>query len=337
MPMKQYRTLNRPSRIPRVLTLGVFDGLHRGHQLLLKRVIRIAKQCGYQAGIITFNDHPQTTLDPDKRPPRLISSQQQVERLAMAGMSEVFVVPFTSQLARMNAADFVESILVRTMNMRHIVVGEDFVFGSGASGDIALLKQLGRKLGFSVSVVRPLRDHGTVISSTGIRFKITAGDMSRANRWLGYPYALHGSVVHGAHRGRRFGLPTANLAPYHELIPADGIYAVVVELRSEKRLALCHIGRRPTFETNDLTTIEVYIPGWRGNLYRHRLTIHFLARIRGVLFFPDPQLLLKRIERDWEAAKSVKPAGVSAPACCFVKTEKLIKKDAQQKKRIKKV
>jgi riboflavin kinase/FMN adenylyltransferase len=297
--------------------VGVFDGLHRGHQRLLRRVMKIAQRDNWRPAIITFNDHPQSTLEPQKRPPRLMPAELQMAHLENAGIAEAFVVPFTPQLAEMPAEEFVADLLLRNLRMRHIVVGEDFVFGAGAAGDIGLLRRLGVKWDFGVTIIRPVRSDGSVISSTGIRLKISSGDIAAANRWLGYAYALHGTVVHGAHRGRRFGLPTANLYPEHELIPVDGIYAVTLELRGQTRLALCHIGRRPTFESSELSTIEVHIPGWRGNLYRRRLSLSFIARLRPVAFFSDPQKLIQQIVLDWEAAKAMKPRGVLAPSECF--------------------
>ncbi len=303
--MKTMRGLPRKAARERVLTLGVFDGLHRGHARILRFVRRIADRLKLPAAVLTFDDHPHGTLAPHKRPPRLATLEQGLTRLRSLGLDEVFLIRFTDALARTWAEDFVERTLVRRLRVRHLVIGQDFVFGRGGRGNSRLLRRLGRCLGFRVTVVPPLKQQGRTISSSEVRAMVARGDVQRAGQWLGWPYALHGRVVRGEGRGATIGLPTANLRTVHEIVPPPGTYAVRVRLRGHERPALCHIGKRPTFHPWGPETIEIHIPGWRGNLYNQRLEAAFLRRLRGERHFSGAHALLRQVAQDWRVAKQV--------------------------------
>jgi riboflavin kinase/FMN adenylyltransferase len=287
----------------RVVTLGVFDGLHLGHVSILSALRRSAKRLDLPATVITFDDHPHGTLDPLRRPPRLVTDAQRRERFKLLGVEEVCLVRFTPRLAQMRAEDFVRRTLVRRLGMRWIVVGKDFVFGRNGRGDVRLLRRLGRELGFGVTVVPPRRWLGRVISSTSLRRLVRQGRMELARRQLGWPYALHGRVVHGEGRGTLLGVPTANLRTVHEIIPAPGVYAVRVRLRGRVWPALCHIGPRPTFHAFGPETIEIHIPGWRGALYGRKLEVAFGPRLRSIRRFAGPADLRRQIRQDWISAR----------------------------------
>ncbi|MBN1595662.1 riboflavin biosynthesis protein RibF [candidate division FCPU426 bacterium] len=303
--MKVYRGFPSMKDQGRVITMGVFDGVHRGHAKIVHICRRQARRLGLTAALITFNEHPQGTLAPEKRPPRLATPEQCLNRLQQLGVDEVFLVPFTRFLAHTTAEQFIRRVLVRRLVLRHIVVGRDFVFGRDALGNTAMLRQWGKACHFGVSVVPPLRHRGKIISSSGLRALISRGNVELARAWLGWPYALHGSVVRGEGRGRRIGLPTANLKTIHEVVPAPGTYAVRVYLENMAWPALCHIGKRPTFHPWGPETIEVHIPGWDGNIYRKQLTISFLSRLRGERRFSNATALLRQVRQDFKQALKI--------------------------------
>ncbi|MEW6516752.1 MAG: riboflavin biosynthesis protein RibF [candidate division FCPU426 bacterium] len=301
--MKVHRGWPKQPGPGRALTLGVFDGVHRGHVRLLRRLRQRAQVLGVRAGVVTFDDHPHGTLAPSQRPPRLATPQQCLERFRCLGMDEVFLIRFDKGLAGTPAEAFVRRVLVRRLGVRHVVVGQDFVFGRGGRGGTALLRQLGRSLGFGVTVVPPLRRRGRVVSSSGLREQVAQGRMREAWQWLGWPYTLHGRVVRGEGRGRTLGLPTANLRSLHELVPPPGIYLTGLRLAGRLRMGLCYIGRRPTFHPWGPQTIEINIPGWSRSLYGRRLAIHFYHRLRGDRRFSDAAALLRQVAKDRRRAR----------------------------------
>lgn len=316
------RVIHGFPRLPgpaRAVTLGVFDGLHRGHARVLNVLRRAADREGLRATVLTFDDHPHGTLAPERRPPRLATDPQRLARLRALGVDEVLLVPFTRRLARTPAETFARRILAGRLRARRVVVGEDFVFGRDAAGDIPLLRRLGRTLGFGVTVVPAFRLDGRIVSSTGLRRLVAAGDMTRVRAQLGSPYLLHGRVVRGLSLGSVLGVPTANLDTVQEIVPAPGVYAVLVRLGGRPRPALCHIGPRPTFFTRGHASLEVHIPGWHRPLYGRTLEVSFLARLRSVRRFAGGSALVRQIARDWERARGVWPQGTPAGNFSLVK------------------
>jgi riboflavin kinase / FMN adenylyltransferase len=308
--MRVIRGFPRRPGPARAVTLGVFDGLHLGHARILAALRRAADREGLTATVVTFDDHPQGTLAPERRPPRLATDVQRLERLRALGADEVLLVPFTRRLARTPPEAFARRVLAARLRARRVVVGADFAFGRDAAGDLPLLRRLGRELGFGVTVVPAFRRAGRVVSSTGLRRLVAAGRVAEARAQLGWPYTLHGRVVRGLHLGTAIGVPTANLAAVNEIVPAPGVYAVLARLSGRERPGLCHIGPRPTFFARGHASIEVHIPGWRGPLYGRTLAVAFLSRLRGIRKFSGGAALTRRIARDWEQARPLWPRGL---------------------------
>lgn len=305
--MKVYRGFPKNLRTGRVLTLGVFDGPHAGHAEILREVARRARRLRLPAAVVTFDDHPHGTLAPEKRPPQLSLPEQRRTHFANLGVDELFTVRFTQHLADTEPETFVREVLARRLRVRHMVVGEDFVFGRRGQGTLALLKFLGAAQGFGVTVVPAKRRQGRVISSTHTRALVAGGQVAEARELLGWPYVLHGRVVHGEGRGATFGLPTANLETVHEIVPAPGVYVVRTLVAGRSWPALCHIGRKPTFHARGPAAIEVHIPGWQGRLYGRRLEVSFFQRLRGIRKFAGVAPLQRAIEGDWRSVRKFWP------------------------------
>lgn len=297
--MKVYSRLKTQKDHGRVLTLGVFDGVHIGHAAIFKKVIVQARRLHVPASVMTFYDHPHGTLAPDQRPPRLANTEQCIARMRALGMDEVFLVRFTHAFAAVTAEIFVKRILVQQLGVRHVVIGKDFIFGKDGYGNADRLRQWGKKFNFGVTVVAPIRRDGQIVSSSALRKIVFEGNMQRAALLLGWPYTLHGKVIHGDGRGSKIGLPTANIKTLHEIVPQPGTYAVAVRLGKNVRPALCHIGHRPTFYQWGPQTIEVHIPGWRGELYGRHISVGFLAHLRREQAFPDVATLVAQVQKDW--------------------------------------
>ncbi len=289
----------------RVITMGVFDGVHKGHARILIRLRKWAGRMELPAAVITFDDHPHGIVAPAQRPPRLATPRQCLAAMEELGVDEVFLVRFTRRFSNIPADKFVTDILAKRLKTRRIVIGRDFVFGHQGRGDSALLSRMGRRLEYKVDIVAPLRWQEHVISSSGLRRLVTQGKVALARQWMGRPYALHGVVERGEGRGSDIGLPTANLRTVHEVVPSPGIYAVQVRLRKKEWLGLCYIGKRPTFHQWGPETIETYIPGWKYLLYHKRLELKFLVRLRGERRFPNAGLLINQVKRDWAQAKLI--------------------------------
>lgn len=289
----------------RVITMGVFDGVHKGHARILIRLRKWAEQMRLPAAVITFDNHPHGIVAPSQRPPRLATPRQCLAGMEELGVDEVFLVRFTRRFGNIPAEKFVSEILARRLKMQRILIGRDFIFGHQGRGDCALLRRMGREFKYKLNVVAPLRWQGRVISSSGLRGLVMRGQVALAWQWMGRPYALHGVVKPGEGRGSSIGLPTANLRTEHEVIPCPGIYAVQVRLQRKEWLGLCYIGNRPTFHKWGPETIETFIPGWKCRLYNKRLELKFLLRLRGERRFPNAGLLIAQVKRDWTQAKLI--------------------------------
>ncbi|NTV52157.1 MAG: riboflavin biosynthesis protein RibF [Candidatus Firestonebacteria bacterium] len=305
--MKSYRGFPKNLRTDRVLTLGVFDGPHLGHREILRQTVSRARRLGLPAAVVTFDDHPHGTLAPEKRPPQLALPAQRRVHFEAWGIQELFTVHFTQRLADTEPEVFVSDILCRRLRVRHMVVGEDFVFGRRGRGTLALLKSQGAVYGFGVTVVKARRLQGRIISSTNIRALVAAGEVAPARDQLGWPYTLHGRVVHGEGRGAQLGMPTANLETVHEIVPAPGVYIVRAHLQGRAWPALCHIGPKPTFHARGFVSLEVHIPGWQGHLYGRRLEVSFYQRLRGIRKFAGVAPLKRAIEGDWRQVRKFWP------------------------------
>jgi riboflavin kinase/FMN adenylyltransferase len=288
-----------------VLTIGVFDGVHLGHQHLISRLKEKSRDAGLLSGLITFNYHPKALLAPQTELPYLTSLEDRIELIQALGVDHVIVLSFTNELAQLSAQGFI-SLLKKYLRMRGLVIGPDFALGRAREGNTEVLRSLGQELDFAVEVVPPVMIGEEVISSTAIRQRLAEGDVKNVTRMLGRRFRLSGTVVHGDHRGGALlGFPTANLAiPGNHVLPADGIYFTLAHLKDAVYRAATSIGVRPTFNSRE-RTVETYILDFNGDLYGHELAIEFVRRLRGEMWFETPEALKAQMESDITIAKAL--------------------------------
>jgi len=294
-----------------VATVGTFDGIHRGHQAVLSEVVRRGRAAGRPSLLVTFDPHPLEVVNPSAAP-RLLTLPDEKRALAAAlGVERVEVIAFTPDLARLGPEDFVRGVLRARFEMEDLVLGYDHGFGRGRSGDVELVRRLGREDGFAVEVVGAVTDNGQPISSSLIRTAVAHGDLSSAARGLGRAYSLRGIVERGAGRGRTIGVPTINLTPPdpRKLLPPDGVYAVWVELPGKgegggrRYGGMMNQGSRPTFGVH-ARGLEIHLFDFSGELYGETVIVEWVRRLRDTQTFPSRQALVDQIERDAVAARS---------------------------------
>ena len=288
---------------PLAVAVGNFDGVHIGHQALLREVRSRAERHAARAAILTFTPHPARLFAPAKAPPLIMPLARRLELCAEAGIDLAIVEPFTREFAATPADAFVRDVLGRDLGARDVVVGYDFSFGRGRAGDAGMLAKLGASLGIDVAVIQPVAIGDTNCSSTRIRELVAAGDTIGAARLLGRPFELEGPVVRGAGRGRGLGFPTANIAAEGELRPALGIYAARArvldgELAGQVHAAALSVGRNPTFSSAADVSVEVYLLDFEGDLYDRRLRVELGERLRDELKFDSVAALVAQIDRD---------------------------------------
>ena len=292
-----------------IVALGNFDGFHRGHQAVVGRAVARARAEGRPALVATFDPHPARHFRHDQPPFRLSSLAQRERLFAAAGVDETLVFHFDAALAAVSAEDFVGDHLVRRIGAAGVVTGEDFTFGRGRAGDVAMLARLGAKLGMSVDTVPPLSDREGPISSTRIRAALRAGDCATATRLLTRPFAIQGVVEHGDKRGRALGFPTANIALGRYLRPRFGVYAVRGRLPDGRLLdGVANLGTRPMFDPPK-ELLEPWFFDFDGDLYGETIEVQLIAFLREELTFDGLDALKARIARDAEAAQ----AALAAP------------------------
>jgi phosphoribosyl 1,2-cyclic phosphate phosphodiesterase len=281
------------------LAIGNFDGIHLGHQAILRAAIAHARQTKAVATALTFDPLPQKVLRPESAPLRVSTTKQRLNCFAEIGLDAAVVLPFTHELAKLSPQEFVDQILVRDLQVRAVFVGENFRFGHKQSGDARLLLQIGAERGFEVIVIPHVVHKGEVVSSTIIRREIASGDVSHAARLLGRPFVLSGLVVPGTGTGRRFTFPTLNLAPEQELLPARGVYVTRTLLESESRTrrSVTNIGVRPTFNGSALS-VETHVLEPMGEATPGRIEVHFWERLREEKKFSGPEELRAQIAKD---------------------------------------
>lgn len=288
-----------------VVTVGMFDGVHRGHRRIIDIAHRMARKLGLRCVVFTFDRHPLEVLSPGDHPKLLSSSAQKLRLLEELDVDMVLMVHFDREFSRISAADFAKEILHRRLRAREVVLGENFRFGRSAEGDVEFLSSEGENLGFRVRSVPLLRDGGEVISSTSIRKLLEKGEVEEAAERLGRHYMIEGVVVKGDSRGKELGFPTANLEIHdNRCIPASGVYAGKVHLEHGTHPAVTYIGELPTFygEDSGMSRIEVHIPGFSGDLYQHYIGVDFRKRLRGDTSFSTPEELQEQIRRDIQEA-----------------------------------
>jgi len=289
---------------PTVLTLGVFDGLHLGHQAIMARVVERARTTGSVATAITFDPHPRAVLHPESAPPLLQTLDQRLANLDVLGIDQAVVVKFTRQFAGQPAENFLRDIVHERLHAREVYLGRGFAFGKGRGGNIDLLRRMSHELGFTADEVDEVQLRGMRISSSKIRELLAEGRVNLARRMLGRPYGVEGIVVRGDQRGRTIGFPTANLKPHNRVIPKYGVYATATLIDATWRRSITNIGVRPTFESTTEPSIETYIFDFDGDLYGDALRVRFLHRIRDERKFKGVDELVTQIRHDTELARN---------------------------------
>jgi riboflavin kinase/FMN adenylyltransferase len=293
---------------PVVLTIGSFDGVHRGHARLINRVCRLSRQVGAAPGLLTFDPHPRCILAPDTCPPTLTTVDEKAAILGPMGIQHLVVQPFTHRLSELTATEFMDRLTAR-VPLAGLVVGYDFALGHQRQGDRNFLEEYGRRHGFPVEVVPALTAGQTAISSSSIRSLLLDGHVAPAARLLGRRYSITSFVEHGTGTGSRIGFPTANMAiTPNKLIPSRGVYAVWVDIGGRTFPGAMNVGYRPTFGENRLT-VEAFILDFDGDVYREDITARFVQRIRDERRFETPDQLVAQINRDVKRARAILHVG----------------------------
>jgi riboflavin kinase / FMN adenylyltransferase len=289
---------------PTVLTLGVFDGLHIGHQRIMQRVVDRAKSVKAVPTAITFDPHPRAVLHSESAPPLLQTLDQRLANFEFLGIEQTIVIPFTSEFAASPAEDFLSDIIRDRLHAKEVYLGKGFAFGKNRGGNIELLRKMSAELGFVADEVEEVQLHGQRVSSSAIRELLAEGRINLARRMLGRPYGVEGVIIRGLRRGHTIGFPTANLKPHNRVIPRYGVYATATLIDGTWRKSITNIGVRPTFETEVEPSIESYIFDFDGDLYGDVLRVRFLHRIRDERKFNGINELKAQIERDTVRARN---------------------------------
>lgn len=294
-----------PTHVPHVVTIGNFDGLHRGHQAMLARLKEEAARRNLPSCVLTFEPHPREFFSPANAPARLSSLREKAELIRAAGIERLHVCRFNQSFSALSPERFIETVLVGTLQAKWILVGDDFRFGAKRAGDFTLLKQAGQTLGFETAFLPTVEINGGRSSSTAVREALAAGDMAGAAQLLGRPYSISGHVVHGDKLGREIGFPTANIQLQHNRPPLAGIFAVeVCGLDGSPLPGVASLGTRPTVKENGRPTLEAFIFDFNGELYGRRLRVDFLKKLRDEEKYPDLDALIAQINRDADNARS---------------------------------
>jgi len=295
-------TDNAEIQRPTVLTLGVFDGLHLGHQLIMTTVVERARAIGAVPTVITFDPHPRAVLHPESAPPLLQTFDQKIEALGILGIQQTIIIRFTPEFAQIRAEEFLQDVIGERLQAREVYLGRGFAFGHNREGNIDLLKRVSERLDFHADEVPEVRLRGQRISSSRVREVLAQGEVNLARRMLGRPYGVEGRVVRGDERGHRLGFPTANLAPQNRVIPLGGVYVTATLIDGEWRRSVTNIGTRPTFETSADPLVETHVMNWSGDLYGDVVRVRFLHRLRAEKKFDSVEQLRQQIETDIQRA-----------------------------------
>ncbi len=283
---------------PTVLTLGVFDGLHLGHQRIMQTVVERARQTKSVPTAITFDPHPRSVLYPENAPPLLQTLDQRLAAFEVMGIEQAIVVRFDKDFAAQDAEKFLREMVVERLQSKEIYLGKGFAFGRNRGGNIESLKRLSAELGFFADEVPEVCLRNQRISSSKIRHLLAEGRVNSARRMLGRPYGVEGQIVRGFERGRTIGFPTANLKPVNRVIPRFGVYATATLIENKWRRSITNVGVRPTFEGDKEPSIETYIFDYAGDLYGDVLRVRFLHRIREERKFDGIEQLKAQIAKD---------------------------------------
>jgi riboflavin kinase / FMN adenylyltransferase len=287
-----------------LVTIGNFDGLHRGHRYIIEQVVGEARRRGAPSIVFTFEPHPVEVLRPEKPLLRLSTFADKCRLLDGCGVDGLVAVPFTRQFSALSARQFMDEVLVASLAPVKVVVGWNFRFGAGKEGDATTLVTLGRERAVEVQIIDPVELGQKVVSSSAIRSLLCAGEVSGAAELLGRYYSVAGPVAEGARRGRRLGIPTLNLLPGKMTVPRNGVYAVLVSLAGQTWPGVTNIGVRPTFGEDSGVVVESFLFGYSGeDAYGREQRVHFIAHLRDERKFDGPEALVAQIRRDVESAR----------------------------------
>lgn len=296
---------------PTIVTIGTFDGVHFGHQKILTRLKELKEKTGLKTVVLTFEPHPRKVLFPEQKDLKLITFiDEKLELLDKYGVDVTVVYPFTKKFSETDSPFYIEEVLLRSLNVKHLVIGYDHKFGKNRSGDISTLKEIAKEGLFTVDEISAIDIDSIAISSTKIRKALEEGNIELANEFLGHPFSLSGSVVKGKQLGRTLGYPTANIKPEGEdkIIPKIGVYFVEVVLQAKKYFGMLSVGLNPTTDTDNQVKLEVNIFNFDGDIYGKTLKLNFLKRLRDEKKFATLTELIKAIDLDKEASLKLIPA-----------------------------
>jgi riboflavin kinase/FMN adenylyltransferase len=309
--MKVFRGLpNAASRAPCALTIGNFDGVHKGHQVLLSKLRAAATRLSLDAAVMTFEPHPraffaQLSGDLSRAPTRIANLRDNLASLTKAGVDRVIVEHFNAHFASLSPQDFIEKVLVQGLHVKWLMVGEDFRYGAKRAGDIAMLIEAGKRFGFEVETLPTVENNGVRISSSAVRAALAAGNFAETHALLGHPYRISGHVVHGQKLGRTIGFPTLNLRVAHHRPALTGIFVVQVHGLAEQPLpAVASLGIRPTVDDSGRVLLETYVFDYAGDCYGKLIQVEFLKKLRDEEKFVDLPTLTAAIESDVEQARA---------------------------------
>jgi riboflavin kinase/FMN adenylyltransferase len=290
-----------------VLTIGMFDGVHRAHQNIIKQVICQAKKIKGTSMVLTFDPHPLKLLKGYVNVPLITSCTHRIDLIRQLNVDVCILLDFNKQFSKIPAKKFIQDILIDTLNIKYLIIGRGFRFGRQREGTFSLLRSLSKSGNFTARRISPIKIRGKIISSSKIRTLIQKGRIEQANHFLGREFSLQGKVKKGSAQGRILGYPTANIEPEEELLPARGVYVVFVKIKSDILPGILNIGRRPTFwpKRKSLVTIEVHIFDFCKKIYGKNIEVFFIKRIRSEKKFVSHQALLAQIKKDERVAKSI--------------------------------
>jgi riboflavin kinase/FMN adenylyltransferase len=302
--MRVFRGHSRSVPSPVVLAIGNFDGVHLGHTALVRRLAELAREHQLTPMVLTFEPHPREFFAPGSAPARLTTVREKLELLADCGASQAMVCPFNARFAALSAEEFVDQVLVKGCQVKHLIIGDDFRFGQGRTGDYAFLQQAGARHGFTVEAMGSVLIDGERVSSSGVRKALAAGDMEHAARLLGRPYIIDGQVSHGQKLGRQLGFATANLRIKHNPLPMSGVFAVEVSGLGDSPLpGVANLGVRPTIGgTRPL--LEVHLFDFDRDIYGAHISVRFVHKLRDEQRFPNFDALKAQIAADAAAARA---------------------------------
>jgi riboflavin kinase / FMN adenylyltransferase len=303
--MKVFHDINNANILrPTCLTLGVFDGLHLGHQRIMQTVVERANATNTTPTVITFDPHPRSVLSPENAPPLLQTLDQRLSAFEFLGIKQTIVIRFDQEFASIDAEFFLRHTIHERLQAKEVYLGEGFAFGKKRSGNFELLSKISREIGFIAKEIPEIKLRGNRISSSKIRNLLSAGEVNLARRMLGRPYGVEGQIVRGFQRGRTIGFPTANLKPKNRVVPKYGVYATATLIDDVWRKSITNVGVRPTFENELEPSVETFIFDFDGDLYGDSLRLRFLHRIRDERKFNGIDELKAQIKKDCDVASN---------------------------------